>query len=135
MQTKPTVISPLSLPKLETANLPLSLDDCHAVILSQAAMLDELHARIVVLEERCKLDSSNSSKPPSSDGPGSGNRAQRRASARKRGAQTGHIGHTRAMLDESEVDRLVDCKPEAVCECGGQVELTDKPPRVRHQTP
>jgi transposase len=35
------------------------------------------------------------------------------------------------MLDESEVDRLVDCKPAAVCECGGQVELTDKP--QRHQ--
>ena len=47
------------------------------------------------------------------------NRAQRRTSERKRGAQPGHKGHTRAMLDESEVDRLVDCKPDAVCDCGG----------------
>jgi transposase len=84
-----------------------------------------------LLEERVNLDSKNSSKPPSSDGPGKPNRAQRRASARKRGAQPGHPGHRRAMLDETEVDRLVDCKPEAVCECGGQVALTGSP--QRHQ--
>jgi transposase len=59
------------------------------------------------------------------------NRAQRRASARKRGAQPGHKGHSRAMLDESEVDRLVDCKPEAVCDCGGPVVVADAP--QRHQ--
>jgi hypothetical protein len=35
------------------------------------------------------------------------------------------------MLDASEVDRLVDCKPEAVCECGGQVVLAEQP--QRHQ--
>ena len=35
------------------------------------------------------------------------------------------------MLDESEVDRVVDCQPEAVCECGGQVELASEP--QRHQ--
>ena len=83
------------------------------------------------LEERVNLDSNNSSKPPSSNGPGQMNRAQRRASERKRGAQPGHKGHTRALLDEDEVDRLVDCKPDAVCECGGQVELADQP--QRHQ--
>lgn len=59
------------------------------------------------------------------------NRSQRRASQRKRGAQPGHKGHTCAMLDENEVDRLVDCKPDAVCECGGLVELADSP--QRHQ--
>ena len=66
------------------------------------------------LEERVNLDSNNSSKPPSSNGPGSMNRAQRRASQRKRGAQPGHKGHTRAMLNERDVDQLVDCKPEPV---------------------
>jgi transposase len=97
----------------------------------QAQLLGELQAQLAVLRERITLDSNNSSKPPSSDGPGCGNRAQRRASERKRGAQPGHKGHSRAMLDEAEVDRLVDCKPEAVCECGGQVELMDSP--QRHQ--
>ena len=46
-------------------------------------------------------------------------------------AQPGHKGHTRALLDENEVDRLVDCKPDAVCECGAQVELAG--PAQRHQ--
>jgi transposase len=106
------------------AQLPQTVPECHAVIVL-------LLERVKVLEERVNLDSNNSSKPPSSNGPGQMNRAQRRASERKRGAQPGHKGHTRAMLDENQVDRLVDCKPEAVCECGGHVELADQP--QRHQ--
>ena len=129
MQTQPD--RPLSDASVERAELPASLAECHAVIQSQVLLLDELRARLLVLEERVNLDSNNSSKPPSSNGPGQMNRAQRRASARKRGAQPGHKGHTRAMLDEREVNRLVDCKPDAVCECGGPVELIDQP--QRHQ--
>jgi transposase len=106
------------------AQLPQTVPECHAVI----ALLLE---RVKLLEERVNLDSNNSSKPPSSNGPGSMNRAQRRASVRKRGAQPGHKGHVRALLDESDVDQRVDCKPEPVCECGGQVVLGDGP--QRHQ--
>ena len=113
------------------APLPQTLAECHAVILSQAQALGTLQAQLQLLQERVNLNSGNSSKPPSSDGPGKGNRSQRRASERKRGAQPGHKGHTRAMLDEAAVDRLVDCKPAAVCECGGAVELGDQP--LRHQ--
>jgi hypothetical protein len=97
---------------------------CHAAI---AQLLE----RVKLLEERISLDSNDSSKPPSSDGPGRANRAQRRASQRKRGAQPGHKVHSRAILAESEVDRMVDCKPAATCECGGPVELAAAP--LRHQ--
>jgi transposase len=121
------------------ASLPASLTECHAVIQAQAqmlgaqaALLGELQAQVAMLQERVNLDSKNSSKPPSSDGPGRGNRAQRRASQRQRGAQPGHKGHTRAMLDESEVDRVIECKPEAVCECGAAVEVEMDSPQ-RHQ--
>jgi len=100
------------------AQLPQTVAECHAVI---AQLLE----RVKLLEERVNLDSNNSSKPPSSNGPSSMNRAQRRASVRKRGAQPGHKGHARAMLDESDVDQLVDCKPEPVCACGGRVEIGD----------
>ena len=64
-------------------------------------------------------------------------RAQRGASKRNRGAQLGHKGHTRAMLDESEVDDVVECKPEPVCDCGGQVnpgQCTPAPPGLRSAT-
>ena len=104
--------------------LPQTVAECHTVIA-------QLIERVKLLEERIRLDSSNSSKPPSSDGPGRPNRAQRRASQRKRGAQPGHKGHSRAMPDEGEVGRLVDCKPAPVCECGDQVEVADQP--RRHQ--
>ena len=35
------------------------------------------------------------------------------------------------MLDAAEVDSIVDCKPEPVCDCGAQVQLADEP--QRHQ--
>ena len=124
MQVKPTSVLPVDPADAGLAQLPQTVPECHAVI----ALLIE---RVKLLEERVSLDSNNSSKPPSSNGPGKLNRVQRRTSDRKRGAQPGHKGHSRAMLDESEVDRLVDCKPEAVCDCGGQVELVGSP--QRHQ--
>jgi transposase len=104
--------------------LPQTLADCHVVI-------TELMERVRLLEERVNLNSRNSSKPPSSDGPGGGNRATRRASQRKRGGQPGHKGHSRALLDESEVDSIVECKPEPVCECGSTVQVAGEP--QRHQ--
>ena len=119
---------------------PLTLAQCHQVITELSAQVElqrEQLARqselLAVLQERLKLDSRNSSKPPSSDGPGSdGNRAQRRASERKRGAQKGHKGSCCALLDESQVDNIFDCKPVEVCDCGAPVQvLADEP--VRHQ--
>jgi transposase len=109
---------------LAEAPLPQTVAECHAVIA-------QLVERVRWLEERVTLDSSNSSKPPSSNGPGQPKQAPRRASQRKRGAQPGHKGHSRVMLDECEVDRVVDCKPQALCECGAPVTWLD-PPR-RHQ--
>ena len=107
------------------AQLPQTVVECHAVI----ALLME---RVKVLEERVNLDSKNSSKPPSSDGPASGNRAQRRASQRKRGAQAGHKGSYRALLEESQVDQIIDCQLAEVCDCGAAVEsMADEP--IRHQ--
>lgn len=110
---------------------PATLEDCHRVIDAMGIELAQLREQMKLLQERLKLDSRNSSKPPSSDGPGGGNRAQRRASARRRGAQVGHAGKFRALLDESQVDRIVECPPPSVCECGAPVELAGKP--LRHQ--
>lgn len=68
----------------------------------------------------------------SSDGPGSGgNRAARRASQRKRGAQKGHPGSFRALLDESKVSAVHEIHPPTACDCGGTVAVRGKP--VRHQ--
>ena len=117
---------------------PQTVAQCHEVIDALMQLVRQLQQQladqqqqIAWLQERVRLDSKTSSKPPSSDGPGSGNRAQRRASGRKRGAQKGHPGSFRALLEEEQVDQIVGCPPPAVCECGGAVRLEGEP--VRHQ--
>ena len=72
---------------LAGATRPATLLQCHEVIDALTSEVAQLRQRLALLQERLKLDSRNSSKPPSSDGPAGGNRAQRRASVRKRGAQ------------------------------------------------
>lgn len=112
--------------------LPQTLGECHAVIDELRSQVGKLQAHVTTLEERLTLDSSNSSKPPSTDGPASGKRMPRRCSGRKRGAQKGHKGHHRALLDEQQVQQIIECKPAEVCECGAAVEaLADEP--IRHQ--
>jgi transposase len=111
--------------------MPATVPECHEVIQSLALENGQLREQMSWLQERLKVDSRNSSKPPSSDGPGSGNRAQRRASQRKRGAQKGHPGSFRALLPEADVDAVHDCTPVAACDCGGAVAVQGKP--VRHQ--
>ena len=113
------------------ATKPATLRQCHEVIDALTLEVALLREQMTQLQERLKLDSRNSSKPPSSDGPAGGNRAQRRASQRKRGAQQGHKGSFRATLDETQVDSIVDCAPPSVCVCGGSVQVDGKP--VRHQ--
>jgi transposase len=127
---QPVPDDPLQAPGAEPVR-PQTLAQCHEVIDTLVRLVAELQQQIAWLQERVKLDSKTSSKPPSSDGPGSGNRAQRRASGRKRGAQKGHPGSFRALLEEEQVDQVVDCPPPEVCECGGAVQVDGEP--MRHQ--
>jgi len=86
------------------------------------ARIAELEALVVELRGRLDQNSSNSSKPPSSDGyskPSPKKRSLRRSSGRKQGGQRGHEG---AHLERVEVpDRQVVHVPD-VCEgCGGDL--------------
>jgi hypothetical protein len=98
-------------------------------------VISELLERVKLLEERVNVDSSNSSRPPSSNGRGKLNRAQRRTSNHQRGAQPGHKGHSRSMLDEAQVDRLVDCKPQAVCMCSMSLKFSHSASSVTSSKP
>jgi transposase len=89
----------------------LSRDDLITLLLAQ-------QARIAELERRLGLDSSNSGKPPSSDGLRKPIRVSslRQASGRKPGGQHGHPGET---LRRSETpDTIVDHYPPACADCG-----------------
>ena len=85
------------------STMPATLRQCHEVIEVQALQISQLLQQMALRQEWLKLDSRNSSKPPSSDGPAGGNRAQRRASMRKHGTQPGHKGSFRATLDDAQV--------------------------------
>jgi len=66
-----------------------------------------------------KKDSSNSSKPPSSDGPAARKRVnpQRKKSRRKPGGQKGHPGRYRVLVPTEKTDKVIEVFPSA-CTCG-----------------
>ena len=79
-------------PGLAGAARPATLLQCHEVIDALTLEVAQLRQQMALLQERLKLDSRNSSKTPSSDGPAGGNRAQRRASRRGAGRGLANLG-------------------------------------------
>lgn len=95
-----------------------SREDLLALIAAQAAQITALTARIAELERRLGLDSSNSGKPPSSDGLKRPVRVRslREPSGKPPGGRKGHPGDT---LRQSETpDVVVDHYPDACTGCG-----------------
>ena len=95
-----------------------------------------LRERVAELEEQLAQNSSNSSKPPSSDRPGS--RAPReskkaRNRRRKRGGQPGHRGTHRALLPTDKVDRVLDHYPEQCESCWNSLPHTPDADPQRYQ--
>jgi hypothetical protein len=84
---------------------------------AQALTIAAQAKRIAVLEERVNRNSSNSSKPPSSDSPYKRS-PPKEPSGRKQGGQKGHPGSQRAMLDASAVDETVPHYPSTCSGCG-----------------
>jgi transposase len=90
----------------------------------------ELEARLARLEK----NSSNSSKPPSSDIVKPAVAAgKKHRSRRKRGAQPGHPKHERAAFSPEEIDRTTDYQFSRCPECEGPLEVLDQPARVLQQ--
>ena len=103
------------------APIDLTREELIALVSTLAAENAALKARVAELERRLGLDSSNSSKPPSSDGlkrkkkPGR-TRSLREASKRTSGGQAGHKGET--LRQVAEPDHVVDHHPPACSGCG-----------------
>lgn len=118
--------------------------ELEAVAAEQAKALAEKDAQIARLEqqvrellERLNRNSSNSSKPPSSDPPNV--RAERQAKARgksgkKPGGQPGHKGTQRALLPPEQVDDFVDHFPTACGNCWEALPRTPDALAQRYQT-
>src|SRR4051812_23800128 len=82
----------------------------NAALRAQNAALQEC---IRELEAREAQNSSNATRPPSTDLPQAPPRPKARATGRKRGGQPGHRGAFRAPLPVEEVDEII----AAVLEC------------------
>lgn len=114
-----------------------SLDDQaqnqQSLIEKQSVLIKKKEVRIKHLEERLKTNSSNSSKPPSSD-PNRKKKCSSRSGnrGRKAGGQRGHKGVARTLLPEEEVDEIVKCMPPSICGCSGKIEVCED--YRRHQT-
>jgi hypothetical protein len=78
--------------------------------------ISKLTARIAELESKVSKTSSNSSKPPSSDGLKRVVKNNRDKSEKKQGAQNGHEGTT--LLISSTPDKVIEHLVAGVCECG-----------------
>jgi transposase len=92
----------------------------------------ELKARLRELERRLLQNSSNSSKPPSSDQPSTPPRPPKPPTGRNPGAQPGHPGHQRPLVPAELVDKTIPVKPDQCGGCGAALSGDDPDPR-RHQ--
>lgn len=91
--------------------------------------LGQLQQQIASLEERLGQNSSNSSRPPSSDGPEVKPAPPRTPSGRRKGGQPGHRRSVRPLLPPTETFTR---KPEACRRCGQPLAGEDPQP-LRHQ--
>jgi transposase len=98
-----------------------SREELVALVLALSAQNEMLMARVAELERRLGLDSSTSSKPPSSDGlkrkaKPTRTRSLRGPSTKSSGGQAGHKGET--LRQVAEPDHTIDHHPETCIGCG-----------------
>lgn len=130
------------LPDSIRASLPAEAQVYLAALEAAVSLVAELQAqvvrlqqRIAELEARLGENSQNSSRPPSSDPPGTAPRAVRAPSGRKRGAQAGHVRHERELLAVAAVDEVIEHHPSECPRCHTPLASTlpDSEPPLRQQ--
>lgn len=105
--------------------------ELEAKLAAALAANEFLASRISELEDLLRKNSSNSSKPPSSDP----NRPKKqwRPTGRKRGGQEGHEPHERQLVPVEDVSRVVEVRPAYCNQCGGGVVHPENWTPTRHQ--
>lgn len=92
----------------------------------------ELRQQVQDLKARLDQNSTNSSKPPSTDPIGVKRKPPEPPSKRRRGGQKGHTRRMRALVPPERVASITDCKPAKCRRCGHLLSGEDAEPR-RHQ--
>jgi len=129
---------PPSIPADLWASFPPA---ARAVIATQHERIAQLEARVADLEAKLNQNSSNSSRPPSSDGPQGKPAPPKSPSGKRRGGQPGHPKHERVILPP---DQVVEHKPTRCRGCAARLtgddphpvldQVLDLPEKLRHVT-
>lgn len=114
-------------PELQAAILLLVLHyEQRIAVLEQ--QVQDLTQQVHELKARLDQNSTNSSRPPSTDPIG----VKRRPSKKRRGGQKGHLRRTRALVPPERVASVTECKPTSCRRCGHALSGEDADP-LRHQ--
>lgn len=98
------------------------------------ALLKARDARVEELEARLGQNSSNSSRPPSSDAPADRKKRPKPGrSGRSRGGQKGHKGHRRELIAPEQVTRVIDLFPTECERCERPLPKTPDLDPIIHQ--
>src|SRR3954468_3438042 len=95
-------------------------------------LVDSYRRRIAELEQRPGRNSTNPSRPPSSDPPSLKRRPPAPPSGKTRGGQPGHRRHVRPLVPPEAVSQVVECRPPQCRWCGDAL-AGDDPEPLRHQ--
>src|SRR6516164_184848 len=91
-----------------------------------------LQLQVAQLTGRLNQNSTNSSRPPSSDPPHVKRRPPKTSSGRKKGGQPGHARQQRPLVLPEQVKQTIPLMPSACRKCGQALHGEDPHPR-RHQ--
>src|SRR5262249_12123700 len=103
-----------------------------ALVQQYEERLQALQQHVEDLRQRLNQNSTNSSRPPSSDSPHVKRRPPKKSSGRQRGGQPGHARQQRPLVPPEQVKQAVPVKPSACRKCGQALHGDDPQPR-RHQ--
>ena len=127
------MISQLPIPESLWNTVPPEAQAAILVVLeSYKERIAQLEQPIGDLEARLKLNSTNSSEPPSSDPIGLKRKPPAPPSGRKRGGQPGHRRALRSLVPPEKVRSITDCKPTDCRRCG-HTPAGDDPSPLIHQ--
>lgn len=116
----------------EWAVTPVSVKGVVKALLPLIPLVEEvkqLRSEVASLKEQLRQNSTNSSKPPSTDPPQM-SKEKKPGTGRKRGGQKGHAGNYRKL--KTKVDEVIDLRPVSCNGCGALLLGIDPEP-MRHQ--
>src|SRR3954467_2355259 len=103
-----------------------------ALVQQYEQRLQALQRKVDQLTERLNQNSTNSSRPPSSDPPHVKRRPPTPSSGRKRGGQPGHARQQRPLVPPEQVKQTIPVMPSACRKCGQALHGEDPQPRKHH---